>query len=122
MKKLFFLLLPLLSFSQQSKICGLNEAEIAATSKAITGIESTESKQTKLGYVYQTADLKLLFEKVGDSYKLNKVKGKSEAVKLVWVNFFNNSSESDIIKTNGSDIRLQKYQDKYYIEVYSCAN
>lgn len=122
MKKLFFIFIPLFVFGQQSKICNISESEIASKSKIITGLDAKELKKTKLGYVYETADLTLLYVKVNDAYNLSKIKGNNDAVKSAWLAFFGNTVENPTIKRNGSDIRLQKYQDQFYIESYSCEN
>lgn len=129
MKKLIFLFLPFFCFSQQIKTCNLPESEVVNLSKTILGSGDLQTKKTKLGYVAETENLKTLFVLQNGNYNLSKIQGSNDSVLAIWKAYFNpaysesaTNYENTIQRKNGSDVRLQKYQDKYYIEVYSCPN
>lgn len=131
-KLLFLLLLSSLAYGQQIDICNLSENDLQPFSQNLagSGIKISNSKKTDLGFVVKFDDnLKVTFTNDGGKYSLYNISGKSENVKNVWKSFFNpgyNEASEDysntILKQNGGDVRLQKSQDQFYIEKYSCRN
>lgn len=133
MKKIILLLLLSgFAYGQQINICNLSENDLQSFSQNLagSGIKISNSKKTDLGFVVRFDDnLKVTFTNDGGKYSLYSISGKSENVKNVWKSFFNpgyNEASEDysntILKQNGGDVRLQKSQDQFYIEKYSCRN
>ena len=129
MKKLLFLFLPFFCFSQQIKTCNLPEGEALNLSKTILGSGELQTKKTKLGYVVKSEDATMLYTLASNNYNFYQIEGPNEFVKSIWKTYFNpgysenaTNYENTIQKKNGSDIRLQKSQDHYFIKLYSCAN